>query len=295
MTAAADSDLESRDAAPGRTNKHGIESSGFGRSGAMVATLFAGILGIIIGTGLTYAIHKPVYTAEARLVVGDQTLGAFAVPGYTVATQDLAASYARLVDSDAVASQVSKVRAGSSNTVTVSASPIPESPVVRVEAQSASRTLAVDAANAAGQALISSVATLGNTDSTLSVLQRDYNQADSALSSAKAAVAAAEANPDLKSTVPALQQRAAEALNRAELAQDSQNIMVSAYANAIQNRITTLAASSSALAWTRHAGIVSDNQHSAYEIGGLLGFLMGAGLAATFRPLRTTRNARRNT
>jgi hypothetical protein len=99
----------------------------------------------------------------------------------------------------------------------------------------------------------------------------------------------------LKSTVPALQQRAAEALNRAELAQDSQNILVGAYANAIQNRITTLATSSSALAWTRHAGIVSDNQTPAYETGGLLGFLMGAGLAVSFRAFRRANNTRRNT
>ena len=54
-----------------------------------------------LGAGLAYAGQRPVdYTAEARLAVGGQTVAAQAVPGFALASQQLAADFARYVTPD---------------------------------------------------------------------------------------------------------------------------------------------------------------------------------------------------
>lgn len=89
-------------------------------------------------------------TAEARLVVGQQTIQAQSVPGYALATQQLAATYSRLVGGDAMATVAP---AG----VVLSASPVPDSAIIRVQAVGADAAQVTAAADAAATALVDAV------------------------------------------------------------------------------------------------------------------------------------------
>jgi Capsular polysaccharide biosynthesis protein len=90
------------------------------------------LVGAAIALGTTRA---PNYTAETRLTVGRLDVSSQAVPGVVAANQSLAATYSRLVTAEGVVDPVA-VRLGlSSGSVAraLRASPIPESPIIRLE------------------------------------------------------------------------------------------------------------------------------------------------------------------
>lgn len=110
-----------------------------------VATVAGGaVLGII---GARTYVPQTV-SAEARLVVGDQTLSAQAVPGYAEGTKQLAVTYSRLVTSD-------EVRQTVKGTVrSVSATPIADSAIIRVVAEADNAKDSVAGSRAAAERLI---------------------------------------------------------------------------------------------------------------------------------------------
>ncbi len=109
------------------------------------------------GAGVALAQQLPTtYTAEARLAVGGSDLSAQAVPGFALASSEIAANYARFVS-------IAPVREGlspseQSRLKTVTASPLPDSNVIRVEATATSSATAVRAASAASTRLREQVA-----------------------------------------------------------------------------------------------------------------------------------------
>ena len=116
----------------------------------LLATLLC-VLGL--GLGLGSALVSPVtYTAEGRIAVGGNDLSAQALPGYALGSQELAASYARYVNNSA-AQAGSNPAAG----VTVQASPIPESNIIRVEGLAPTADQSVAAAKQASEALVAQV------------------------------------------------------------------------------------------------------------------------------------------
>jgi hypothetical protein len=109
--------------------------------------------------GLAYAQQHPVaYTAEARLAVGGQTVAAQAVPGFALASQQLAADFARYVTPQQDQTELQKgLGARAAEVVSVAASPIPSSNVIRVEAVAHDRQTATDAAQLVAQSLLTQV------------------------------------------------------------------------------------------------------------------------------------------
>jgi hypothetical protein len=108
------------------------------------------------GAGVAIGIRRePVYTAEARLNVGNVDVSSQALPGYVVATQSLAASYSRAIVSQEVVRPVAASLRRSEVDVAshVSASPVPESSVIRVEATGPDSLTAVTLVNAASKSL----------------------------------------------------------------------------------------------------------------------------------------------
>lgn len=97
---------------------------------------------------LTWLLRPPVYTAEARLAVGSGQMTALNIPGYPTASEAMASNYARWVDHQGVQGQL--VPEG---TLSLSASPIVESNVLRIEATSRDPQVAVSAADEAANAL----------------------------------------------------------------------------------------------------------------------------------------------
>lgn len=126
----------------------------------------------LLGALLLPLLKTPTVTAESRLVVGDQSLEAQAVPGYVTATQQLATTYARLVSSDGI-------KAAAGNDAVITATPIPESVVIRIDATAATSEQAIHAADIAAQALIEAVAASGGADA-LARTQRALIQARTA-------------------------------------------------------------------------------------------------------------------
>lgn len=99
--------------------------------------------------------RTPTYTAEARLLVGGNTVEAQAVPGFVEAARTLAETYARLVETAVISRPVEELlgldpgAAGGH----ISASSVPESSIIRVKGTATNRDAALAYAEAAATAL----------------------------------------------------------------------------------------------------------------------------------------------
>jgi hypothetical protein len=126
-----------------------------------VAVLRSPVLFVLIALAVTAAAvaaswARPItYTAESRLLVGQVDTEARSVPGYTKAAQDLAAVYARVVPTDVVVGPVAAQAGAPPDTVrsAISASPIPDAAIVRVEARAGSSEQARQLADLAATSL----------------------------------------------------------------------------------------------------------------------------------------------
>jgi hypothetical protein len=91
------------------------------------------IVGIVSGVGLAWS-QPTSYTAETRLAVGGGSLTAEAVPGFALASQQMASNYARYVNNaEEQGALEAKLGVRPGDVQGVTASPIPESNVLRVE------------------------------------------------------------------------------------------------------------------------------------------------------------------
>ncbi len=133
--------------------------------------------------------RKPVYTATARLEVGDLNLAApGALSGYAAASQALAASYARAVTASAVVAPVARQMHLPQSAVTaeLSATPVPLSATFDVTASSPTSSRAVRLANAASVALSKYVASLNSTSPASGRLLAQLRTASTKFETAKA-------------------------------------------------------------------------------------------------------------
>jgi capsular polysaccharide biosynthesis protein len=126
----------------------------------IVVAIVCACAGAGLALGLTRA---PVYSAESQLGVGSIDVDSQALPGYVEATQSLAGSYSRAIASDPVLATLSQSTGESRVALRgrVSASPIAESSVIRVDAKAPAAADAVRLANAGAGALVRYVRGLG--------------------------------------------------------------------------------------------------------------------------------------
>ena len=120
--------------------------------------LVAFVTVLFTGAGVAAAmLRQPVYTAEARLVVGRINISApGALANFPGTTAALASQYSRAIDAEGVTRRVAR-RAGMTPSEVagwVSATPIPESPVIRVTATGPDGRDAVRVANLASDGLV---------------------------------------------------------------------------------------------------------------------------------------------
>jgi capsular polysaccharide biosynthesis protein len=122
---------------------------------ALIFVLFAVVIGMT---------RTPVYTAETQLNVGDTALPNTSVGQAVEGNQLLASIYARLITAQQVTDGAAEALGVEPSEVEgkLSATPIPESSVIGVEATADSAQTAVDVANAGGNALIEHVAAINN-------------------------------------------------------------------------------------------------------------------------------------
>jgi capsular polysaccharide biosynthesis protein len=156
-----------------------------GRSARRHWRLVATVTAVCVFVGLLAGLARsPKHTADARLVVGRSIdLGNLAsIPGLSAAGQQLASDYSRLVSTGTVQHDVAKRLGAKTLDGSVTASPVPQSPVVLVEATASSDEQARRIAGATASALVQAVNDL-NTRQTAAGQQLldQYRQADEQL------------------------------------------------------------------------------------------------------------------
>ncbi len=123
-----------------------------------IVGVVAALLGAALGVGAAFAVPVT-YTAEARVAVGSGDLTSGAIAGFPVAASQLASNYARYVNDRGVAAT------DLPENVTLSASQIPESNVIRIEVESSDPEAARSSANKAAELLVEAVNGSGKTSS----------------------------------------------------------------------------------------------------------------------------------
>lgn len=132
------------------------------------------IIVLVPVVGAVAAKRTPTYSAEARLMVGRLNLStAGAVAGYAQAAQDLASTYPLVIYADPITGRVARRLHMSSAAVqsNLTATSVPGSPIVRIDATGSSAKEAIDIANAASAALVSYLGRLNQHDPDVARLQ----------------------------------------------------------------------------------------------------------------------------
>lgn len=136
---------------------------------ALLFVLFAVVIGMV---------RTPVYTAQAQLNVGDTALPNTSVSQAAQGNQLLASIYSRLITAEQVTTAAAATLNVEPSTIegALSASPIPESSVIRVEATGPDGQGAVDVANAGSAALIQHVASINSDRTRSDQLLREFEE-----------------------------------------------------------------------------------------------------------------------
>jgi hypothetical protein len=235
------------------------------------------VAGLVAGL-VWFLVTPSSYTAESRLAVGEQTVSTLRIPGYVKATAELASNYARYVeDTPAIRDGLPDGGRGVSR---ISASPIPDSSVIRVEVVASTETAAVRGVNAVAQELLDQVVT--SEDDLVAARQAfsdaylAYRTAQAAADAAQGTVRALTADPR---TDPAVLQAATttadQAAAQAALLDLHQEALGSTYRSAFADTaeaptLSTIVAAESAPADTA----------SRLQRGLVVGLLVGGVLAA---------------
>jgi capsular polysaccharide biosynthesis protein len=246
----------------------------------------AALLGAALGLGAAFVIPVT-YTAEARVAVGAGDLTSGAIAGFPVAASQLASNYARYVNDRGVAAT------DLPENVTLSASQIPESNVIRIEVESADAEAARSAANKAAQLLVDAVNGSGKTSAT--DVAADFEKAAKDDAAAQTDLAAAQHDLDQelgkdkpsKSKVKSLRSDVTAATAKAD------NTALTA--NALRQRYTNLVANGSTAAnlqLIRTADGLESNRTSLLARLGLAGLAAGAAVGLIIAVVIERRQAR---
>jgi hypothetical protein len=150
----------------------------------LIPVLVFAVLGAAYGSS-----RPPIYSAESRILVGRLDVTAQAVPGYVSATESLAGVYSRLVSLPTVHDDaLSRIGHPINPQSAVSASPIPLSSEIRVDATSPVQADAVRLADTTTAAMVAYISRLNApvpmSGPTLSDLQARYDAATSKMETA---------------------------------------------------------------------------------------------------------------
>jgi capsular polysaccharide biosynthesis protein len=230
---------------------------------------------------LAIAVSQPkTYKAEARLVFGSVSVDTNAVGGYTTASQQLAGVYARFVTAtdslQTISAKVGKPVSEIENKV--AASPIPNSPIIRVTGEASNEADAVALASAAADSLTTYVNNLNSSDAAASAYQKQYQDAAAQLTTAQANVTALQNQLDAlnragapAADVNAKQGELAAAQSIESQAQLQTTALLTLYTDALKTGAT-----SNQLRLFSQATAESSGRLKTFAIAGFAGIVVGA-------------------
>jgi capsular polysaccharide biosynthesis protein len=144
------------------------------------------VVGVIAGT------RSAKYTAESRLMVGRLNISTpGAVQGYAQAAQDLASTYPLVIDANGVVNPIARQFRTTPGAVrgALTASQVPTSSIVRVDATTHSAASAVALANAAANSLVTYLTNINRTNPEVSQLYKQVQRASLAFQRIQASAA----------------------------------------------------------------------------------------------------------
>jgi uncharacterized protein involved in exopolysaccharide biosynthesis len=183
-------------AEPSHAADNGSAAPPVGPLGAVLRHPFLALLPVVLMVAAAIAagtMREPVYTAEARVGVGSLSPAGAAASASTDTNEQLAATYARAISSGAVVRRVSQRTGLSPGEVRsrLGASPVPESPVFKIEGTAPNERDAITLTRAGTAAIKRYVAGLTGTGGGEALL-REFQDAQLAASEAKARLVDAE-------------------------------------------------------------------------------------------------------
>ena len=236
------------------------------------------VLGLVCGIAAAL-VYPPAYTAEARIVVGtNATLANVqASAGLPAAEDSFAAEYARLVTSATVTSDVARRLHEGHIGGSLSASPIPQSPIIMVDATAPRSAAAVRLAQAGAVSLLAAVNKLNDgTAATVKGLLAQYVQAETALGAEQARVRSLQTKLDATpSSSPAVGTLRSE-FAAAQGAAYADQLEATALSNQYQNQYSPYQQAEETVKISGPAIATGSDRKKALEIGLLAGLVGGA-------------------
>lgn len=254
-------------------------------------------VGLVAGVGAG-AGKPPIYTAETRLAIGAQGLSSYAIPGFALAAQELAADYARYVSlaQDGPALRTA-LGSRSAEIVGLSASPVPNSSVVSIEAESGDSLLAVKAVTAVGAALIAATNVQSN-DQSAAALLKQYTALSTSVAQANQALAAAQTLETKLLSLSTSTPSQIAAAQTAEAQASTNYATLQLQQTALGNRYQSVATSTtppSNLSVVQPATVIFNNTTKNEELYGLVGLAGGGAISLITATIRSRIVKRRRT
>jgi hypothetical protein len=191
---------------------------------------------LALGAALAYGLlRSPQYTAEARVTVGQISVATQGIPGFVTAASGLASAYSRAVDAPPVvrrAAAAAAVPEGEARDA-VSASPIPDAPLFRVEAESDARGRAIALANGAAEGVIDYVRLVNRRADVRQGIRSRYGRVSRDVQRLRLARDAARRSFDRRETADT-RERLQAATGRYDTARLEQEALRNVYGSAIQ-------------------------------------------------------------
>lgn len=276
-----------------------------GRSAMRHLAMVAVVTVVCVVGGIAYGFARhPVYSAEARLYVG-KTLSltnTAAIAGLATASYNIASDYARLVSTSSVIDATEKTLGHPGHLGgTLAASPVPDSPILRVDASATNATFASSLANAGATALVSIVDQINQlARSQVNQLQLNYAKDENAVVSLTAArngllseIGKLSTKAGNQSRINSLQAQA----NKDSTAIQVSQLKAEADSAQYQSQVSSLTSEEQVISQVGNAVATGNTRKKNLEIGlivGLVGGLILGVATASYRDLRNDRRDRRH-
>lgn len=243
------------------------------------------VLGLLLGLGAAWMLPKT-YTAETRVAVVPANNNAYTIAGYPVGARELAADYSRWVQNRATDGSWAP-----DGVTGVSASPIPDSAVIRIETEGTDQDSATKGATQVGETLMRTVKDAGAQHDPQSAY-KEYQAWTPKTAEARAAVADAERAYG-RATGEAARDTAGDALAKAQAALAEAQLQQDA-AGDLYRKLFVDAAGNSTLEVVAPAAGHGDPLRGAMMRYGLVGLGAGGLLGLLLAVLADRRRLRRS-